>query len=81
MEQSDIETDVVVIGSGSGALSAALRASAGGLRVVILEKADVIGGTTAMSGAGTWIPANHHARNAGFGDSVEEAIAYLRSAA
>lgn len=80
MNAPEIETDVVVIGSGSGALSAALRASAGGLRVVILEKADVIGGTTAMSGAGTWIPANHHAAIAGIADSVDEAIEYLRAA-
>jgi len=75
-----VDTDVIVIGSGSAALSAALRAAVGGLRVVILEKSDKIGGTSAMSGAGTWIPANHRARDAGMADSVEEAIDYLRSA-
>ncbi|MBI3710101.1 MAG: FAD-dependent oxidoreductase, partial [Proteobacteria bacterium] len=74
------ESDVLVIGSGSAALSAALVAAAGGLSVTIFEKTGLIGGTSAMSGAGTWIPANHHARNAGIDDSPEDAIAYLRAA-
>lgn len=72
--------DVLVVGSGSAALSAALRASAAGLGVLVLEKTGKLGGTSAMSGAGTWIPANHHARAAGFDDSPEEALAYLRAA-
>lgn len=75
-----IESDVLVIGSGSAALSAALAAAAGGLSVTIFEKTGLVGGTSAMSGAGTWIPANHHARNAGIDDSAEDAIAYLRAA-
>ena len=73
--------DFVVVGSGAAALVAALVASAGGLRVLILEKTGKIGGTSAMSGAGTWIPANHLARAAGIADSAEEALTYLRSAA
>ncbi len=32
-----------------------------------------------MSGAGTWIPCNHHARAAGLSDSPEEVLAYLRA--
>ncbi|MGF7160927.1 3-oxosteroid 1-dehydrogenase [Rhodoligotrophos appendicifer] len=72
--------DVVIVGSGSAALSAALRAATGGLSVVILEKSDKLGGTSAMSGSGTWIPANHVARRAGMADSQEEALEYIRSA-
>ncbi|HEX3066451.1 MAG TPA: FAD-dependent oxidoreductase, partial [Dongiaceae bacterium] len=74
------DCDVLVIGSGSAALSAALRASAGGLRVTILEKTSALGGTSAMSGAGTWVPANHHAPAEGIEDSPAEALAYIRSA-
>jgi len=74
------DCDVLVIGSGSAALSAALRASAGGLRVTILEKTSALGGTSAMSGAGTWVPANHHAAAEGIEDSPAEALAYIRSA-
>ncbi len=49
--------------------------------MAVLEKTDRLGGTTAMSGAGTWIPANHHAAAAGIPDSEEEALAYIRAAA
>src|SRR3954466_9667139 len=77
----DDEVDVVVMGSGSAALAAALTAAVGGASVLVLEKAPVLGGTSAMSGAGTWIPANHHMLAAGHADSPEEALAYIRAAA
>src|SRR5215472_4438312 len=72
--------DVLIVGSGSAGLSAALRAVVGGLSVTVFEKSRWIGGTSAMSGAGTWIPANHHARAAGVADSPVEALAYMRAA-
>lgn len=71
--------DVVVIGTGSAACSAALRAAKGGLSVLAIEKTSKLGGTSAMSGSGVWIPANHIAAAAGVADSREEAIAYLRA--
>lgn len=80
MDEPRQAVDVVVAGSGAAALTAALTASVGGLGVLILEKSDRIGGTSAMSGAGTWVPANHHARAAGMADSAAEALTYLRSA-
>ena len=72
--------DIIVIGSGAAALSAALAARKGGASVLILEKSEKVGGTSAMSGAGTWIPCNHHARAAGLSDSPEEVLTYLRAA-
>ncbi len=75
-----IECDALILGSGSAALSAALAASAAGLDTVIAEKTAWIGGTTAMSGAGIWIPANHHALSAGVDDSPSAALAYIRAA-
>ncbi len=72
---------MLVLGSGAAGLTAALAAADQGLAVTILEKTDRLGGTSAMSGAGTWIPANRHARAAGIADSPEEALAYIRAAA
>lgn len=69
--------DVVVVGSGSAACSAALRAAKGGLKVIAIEKSKWLGGTSAMSGSGVWIPANHIAAAEGISDSKEEALSYL----
>ncbi len=80
MDEAGETVDVVIAGSGAAALTAALTAAVGGLGVLILEKTARIGGTSAMSGAGTWIPANHHARAAGIADSEAQALAYLRAA-
>jgi 3-oxosteroid 1-dehydrogenase len=73
------EFDVVVIGSGSAACAAGLRAAVGGLKVLVIEKSNRLGGTSAMSGAGIWIPANHLAAAAGIADSKQEALAYLHA--
>ncbi len=75
------EFDVVVVGSGSAASSAALTSAINGLKTVMIEKADKIGGTSAMSGAGTWVPNNHIARAQGYSDSADEAFAYLKASA
>ncbi|MFI5012390.1 MAG: FAD-dependent oxidoreductase [Hyphomicrobiales bacterium] len=80
-DADQFDTDFLVIGSGCAALTAALRASSGGLGVTIMEKAELAGGASAMSGGGIWIPANHHARAAGYRDSPEEALDYLRATA
>jgi 3-oxosteroid 1-dehydrogenase len=77
---ASMTTDVVVVGSGSAAAAAALRAAVGGLSVIVLEKTDKLGGTSAMSGAGIWVPANHLARQAGIDDTIEDALEYLRTA-
>lgn len=70
--------DLLVVGSGAAGLSAAVTAKAAGLDVLVTEKAEVFGGTTARSGGWLWIPGNRHAREAGFSDSAEEARTYLQ---
>lgn len=69
--------DFVVIGSGAGAMCAALQIRAAGRSVVILEKTGLVGGTTAASGGVMWIPANRYMREAGITDSADLANAYL----
>ncbi|HEY0918964.1 FAD-dependent oxidoreductase [Devosia sp.] len=73
--------DVLVVGSGSAGLVAALCTAAAGLSTLVVERAQEVGGTTAISAAGTWIPANHHAAAAGLTDSPEAAFAYIRNVA
>ncbi|WHS30354.1 MULTISPECIES: FAD-dependent oxidoreductase [Brucella/Ochrobactrum group] len=70
--------DVLVIGSGAGGLSAAVAAAHFGLKVIVAEKADVFGGTTAFSGGWLWIPNAPHAVSAGKGENPDEPKAYLR---
>lgn len=69
--------DVVVVGSGAGGMLAACRAADRGLSVIVLEKSDVYGGTSAVSGGGIWIPCNHHIAEQGVTDTRAAARTYL----
>jgi succinate dehydrogenase/fumarate reductase flavoprotein subunit len=70
--------DVVVVGSGAGGLTAAVLAAAYGLSVLVIEKASQLGGTTALSGGGAWIPNNHLMHAVGQEDSEAESLTYMR---
>jgi 3-oxosteroid 1-dehydrogenase len=73
----DHTVDVLVVGSGAGAMTAALAAAKAGLETLIIEKADVYGGTSATSGGGLWITCNHLMPGVGIEDNPEDAEAYL----
>ena len=74
-----METDVVVLGSGASALTAALAANGHGSDVMVFEKADKIGGTSVWSGGMIWVPNNPHMIAAGIKDSREDPLTYLQS--
>lgn len=71
------QADVLVVGSGAAAFSAAITARKAGCSVIMLEKADYLGGTTARSGGGFWIPLNQWQRQAGYDDSRADALRYM----
>lgn len=73
----DAEYDFLVVGTGAAGLAAAVTAQHSGLSVLVVEKTDMIGGTTAYSGGGVWIPANHVMRAAGVEDNIVDARRYL----
>jgi len=70
--------DVVVVGTGAGALATAVTAAKQGLSVLVVEKEAFFGGTTARSGGVLWIPCSPQARALGVDDDLESARAYLR---
>ena len=77
-EHYDREVDVLVVGTGNGGLTTAIcNYEMGSPDVLIIEKSNRVGGTSATSGGGIWIPVNHYARACGARDSAEDAKAYL----
>jgi 3-oxosteroid 1-dehydrogenase len=76
-----VEFDVVCIGSGVGGCATAATAAASGLRVLVVEKTDRVGGVTAHSGGQIWLPGNHQAQELGIVDSVDEGIEYIETVA
>lgn len=71
------EYDVVVVGSGGGAMTGAALAAKAGLSTVVLERTACIGGTSAYSGGACWLPGSQVQQRAGIPDSTESAREYL----
>lgn len=69
--------DLVVLGAGVGGMTAALTATLRGLHVLVIEKCDAIGGTSARSSGTVWIPDNHLMRAAGMAGDGPAAERYL----
>ncbi|MGI9293396.1 MAG: FAD-binding protein [Pseudomonadales bacterium] len=67
------------MGSGAGALTAAIRAHYEGASVLVIEKTELLGGTSAMSGGVLWLPNSPLIASAGGQDSEKEAKGYMHS--
>jgi len=74
----DHEVDVLVVGTGAGAMTAALKAHDEGGDVLLIEKSSQYGGSSAMSSCLLWVPNNHLMPGVGIDDSPEEALEYLK---
>lgn len=75
---NDDEYDFIIVGSGSGSILAALKVQEAGLRPLIIEKTDLFGGSSAMSGGGVWLPNNAvMKREDRLRDNAEKARTYM----
>jgi 3-oxosteroid 1-dehydrogenase len=70
------ETDILVVGSGVGAATAALTAHANGDAVMMIEKANFLGGTSMKSAGVLWVPNNFTLKDRGIEDRKEDCIRY-----
>jgi 3-oxosteroid 1-dehydrogenase len=77
MSGFDETFDFVAVGSGGGSMCASLVMRSAGKSAVILEKTDLVGGTTARAGGVMWIPNNPFMRRDGIEDSSDKALTYL----
>jgi len=74
----DHSVDLLIVGSGAGAMTAALAGCDRGADALLIEKSDRYGGSSAMSGGGLWVPCNHLMAEVGVDDDPEDAWTYLR---
>lgn len=75
----DHTVDLLIVGSGAGAMATAICAHDRGGRTLLIEKTNLYGGSSAMSGGSLWVPNNHLMAAAGRQDTPEEALAYLKA--
>jgi 3-oxosteroid 1-dehydrogenase len=72
----DVVTDVVVVGGGGGGLPSALFNRWNGAEVVLLEKADELGGTAKKAAYWYWVPNNEPMKALGILDSEDAFLRY-----
>ena len=78
--QDGAEFDLVVIGAGGAGLSAAVFAAIDGAKVLVVERTEFVGGTTAWSAGTTWVPGTHHAAKVNASDTLADVATYLNHA-
>ncbi len=73
------QVDVLIVGSGGGAMTTALAAKRQGLSALVIEKTAYFGGSTALSGGGLWIPKHRFLGLNNVVDSFEKALSYMQA--
>ncbi|MDY0073949.1 MAG: FAD-dependent oxidoreductase [Thauera sp.] len=82
VRQWDGETDLLVMGSGAAGMAAAIEGARQGLEVTVLEKFQLAGGSSSLSGGVCYMGGGTPLQKAlGFDDSVENMYHYLVAAA
>ncbi len=76
----DSAYDLVVIGAGGAGMAAALFAAMEGASVLLVERTEHVGGTTAWSAGTSWLPGSRHAAKVNPGDTLAETARYLDNA-
>lgn len=76
----DAAYDLVVVGAGGAGMAAALFAALDGKKVLLVERTEFVGGTTALSAGTTWVPGTHHSAAVNPTDTLSEAARYLSNA-
>ncbi|MFC0450586.1 FAD-dependent oxidoreductase [Rhodococcus jostii] len=79
MSSKTVKCDLLVIGSGAAGMAAALKAASEGHSVIVAEKSQWLGGTTAISGGWAWVPGNK--QGVAQGDTRQEIETYIRALA
>jgi succinate dehydrogenase/fumarate reductase flavoprotein subunit len=69
--------DLAVLGAGAGGMAAAVFAALEGQRVLLVERTEYLGGTSALSAATTWVPGTRLAASVGAEDSREKVSGFL----
>ena len=77
---SGAQFDVVVVGAGGAGMAAALFAAIDGAKVLLVERTEHVGGTTAWSAGTTWVPGTHHGPQVNPTDTLADAARYLTNA-
>ena len=72
--------DLVVIGAGGAGMATALFAAMEGASVLLVERTEYVGGTTAWSAGTSWIPGSKHAAKVNPQDTLAETARYLDNA-
>lgn len=76
----DSAYDLVVVGAGGAGMAAALFAAMEGASVLLVERTEMVGGTTAWSAGTSWLPGSRHAAKVNPGDTLAETARYLDNA-
>jgi succinate dehydrogenase/fumarate reductase flavoprotein subunit len=74
---SRFDCDILIVGSGGGALTGAYVAASEGLDTLVIESTDKFGGTTCYSGGAIWLPGNQASMRDGLDDTNDTALDYF----